>query len=501
MHKGFLIAATFLLLCALYAGAQQQEGSVLEKRITIKQQSQTLRSILDQISWQAGVYFSYDASIVDAEKEHGVDAANQSLFTVLSGLFSPAIYQLSELGRQIIISKKRGKSYIVPTADSVAAPYFFLSGKVIDNKKGGPVPYASISIFKRPIGTITNSEGEFLLKIPPGLIRDSVVVSCMGFVQQIFPAYKILDQDVLLLEPISIRIREVRVTAISANAVLAKVRENLAKNYSTQSNLMTAFYRETVRQDGDYINVSEAVLEILKAPYDSRSRNDLVRLVKGRRSPDVKPFQWLNFKLQGGPFTITQLDAVKTMETFLDERFENLYNYEISKVVWHNKNPVYVLEFKPASDLPGHSFVGEMLVHRETFAVVSINFHLNKKGLRHAKNVLVKKKPKGVKARPTFVAYRVDYRELGGKWYLTNARASVKFKIRSKRNGLNSEFHSVSDLLIADIETTDLKRFARSESFTQRDVLVELLGDYDTRFWENYNIIKPDEDLRNAFRE
>jgi hypothetical protein len=81
---------------------------------------------------------------------------------------------------------------------------------------------------------------------------------------------------------------------------------------------MTAFYRETVKQDNDYINVSEAVIEILKAPYTNSLRSDLVRIVKGRRSPDVKPFQWLNFKLQGGPFTITKLDVVKTLESFID---------------------------------------------------------------------------------------------------------------------------------------------------------------------------------------
>jgi hypothetical protein len=32
-------------------------------------------------------------------------------------------------------------------------------------------------------------------------------------------------------------------------------------------------------------------------------------------------------------------------------------------------------------------------------------------------------------------------------------------------------------------------------------VFVESLGDFDEKFWGNYNIIKPDEDLRKAFKD
>jgi hypothetical protein len=263
---------------------------------------------------------------------------------------------------------------------------------------------------------------------------------------------------------------------------------------------MSAFYRETVKQDEEFISVSEAVVEILKAPYNNTFRDDLVRLLKGRRSPDVKRFQWLNFKLQGGPFTITKLDLVKTMESFIHPDFENLYKYHISKVIWYNEEPVYVLEFQPVSDLVAPGFTGEMYVQRETFAIVHANFRYNKKGLREAESMMIKKKPAGVTAKPSYVNYKVSYQKLYGKWYLANAQASVKFKIRSKRDKINSEFHSVSDILITDIKSTDLKRFARDESFNQNDIFVEMINDYDERFWENYNIIKPDEDLRNALK-
>ena len=499
-RKQFAILFAILLL-SINSKAQQQNGSVFETRITISQKNQSINSILDQISWQAGVYFSYDASILNPNQKYNIEVSDKSLYTVLNQLFDPSEFLFTELENQVIISKNTaGKISEEIKVDSIPVKYFFLSGKIVDNKKGDPIKYASISLLNKPIGTITNIDGNFILKIHPDFIRDTIVISCMGYVQLLIPAYKILDEDVIVMNPFSIRIKEVKFVATTPAKLLENIRKNLAVNYSDDSKLMTAFYRETIKQDDEYINVSEAVIEILKAPYNNSNRSDLVRIIKGRRSSEVNQFQWLNFKLQGGPFTITRLDIVKTVETFFDQNYQNLYDYNISKVIWYNENPVYVLEFKPIGNFNENGFVGEMYVHRETFAIVHVSFHYTKTGLKNAENEMIKKKPKGVKAKPTYTNYEANYQQYQGKWHLANVKASVKFKVRSRNDKLNSEYHSVSDLLITDIQDTELKKFDRDESFTQRDIFVEMINNYDPGFWENFNIIKPDEDLQNAYK-
>jgi hypothetical protein len=499
-RKLFVILFAILLLSASLK-AQQQNGSVFENRVTISQKNQTINSILDQISWQAGVFFSYDASILNSTKKYSIEVTDKSLYTVLNQLFNTVEFKLTELENQVIISKKTDE--IIPDEiklDSIPVKYFFLSGKIVDDKKENPVKYASVSLVNKPIGTISNVDGNFLLKIHPDFIRDTIIISCMGYAQMMMPAYKILDEDVIMMRPVSIRIKEVKVTSSTPERLLNHIRENLSLNYSNDSKLMTGFYRETIQQDDNYINVSEAVIEILKAPYSNSVRNDLVRVIKGRRSPDVKPFQWLNFKLQGGPFTITKLDIVKTIESFIDEEYQSSYEYNISRVIWYNENPVYILEFKPVAEFNDLGFVGEIYVHRETFAIVHVNFRYNKIGLKNAESAMIKRKPKGVKAKPTYTNYEVNYQQYLDKWHLANVKASVKFKVRSRNDKINSEYHSVSDLLITDIQNTELKKFDRDESFTQRDIFVEMISNYDPDFWENYNIIKPDEDLQNAFK-
>lgn len=490
-----------ILLFSLISNGQQQDGSVLERRVSLNAENLPLSNILDQISWQSRVYFSYDASQVDGTEPHTIQVVQKSLYAVLRQLFDTKKFEFTELENQVVISRKdtENEHFEEIKTDTIPVKYFFLSGTIIEQKKEEPIPYASISVFNKPIGTITNADGEFLLKLHPDYIRDTLVVSCMGYEQIIMPAYELLDQDILVMNPMSIRIREVKVTSTTPEKLLNNIRENRSKNYSSQPRLLTAFYRETVQQDEKYINVSEAVIEILKSPYVNTFRNDLVRLVKGRQSPDFQPFTWLNFKLQGGPYTITKLDVVKTVETFIDEKYQELYKYNISDVIWYNDRPVYILEFQPITSEFYPNYVGELFVDRETFAIVHASFHFNRKGLKQAAGILIKRKPSRVKAKPTYVKYEVDYQLYQGKWHLKTARASVKIKIRSRKDKVNSEFHSVSDLLITNIESTDLKRFTRQEVFSQRDIFVEMIDSYDPAYWENYNIIKPDEDLRNAF--
>lgn len=486
-----------VLLLALYTKAQQQDGSVLEKKITISAEKQPLGSILDQVSWQSRIFFSYDASQIDGGKKVTVKALDKSLYMVLSQLFDPEKYSFRELENQVIISRK---DETVVKNDTIPVKYVFLSGRIVDEKKEDPVAYASVSLLNKPVGTISNIDGDYLLKLHPDQLTDTVVVSCMGYSRYKIPGYRLLDEEIIYLAPASIRIKEIKVTSTTPQKLLANIRNNLDKNYSSYSRLMTAFYRETIRQDGEYIDISEAVIEILKAPYDNAFKSDVVRIVKGRQSPDVKNFNWFNFKLQGGPYTITKLDVVKTVESFISKEYENQYKYNISNVIWYNENPVYVLNFQPVSGATYPTYSGEIYVHRETFAIVHVNFRLNKAGLKEAANVLIKRKPNYVRARPSVVEYKINYQQYLGKWHLKTAQASIKIRLRSKRDGVNSEFHSISDLLITNIESTDIKKFTRKEAFLPGDIFVEMINEYDPAFWENYNIIKPDEDLKNAFK-
>src|SRR5690606_7023730 len=152
---------------------------------------------------------------------------------VLNELFNPNEFQFTELENQVVITKQKNtEAHEINVSDSIPVKYFFLSGKILDRKKEFPISYASVSVFNQPVGTITNTDGEFLLKLHPQYINDTLVVSNMGYAQLFIPANQLLDEDLIFLEPISIRIREVKVTATTPEKLLENIRANLENNYT-----------------------------------------------------------------------------------------------------------------------------------------------------------------------------------------------------------------------------------------------------------------------------
>ncbi len=491
----------FTLLPALVTIGQQQRDSVLNRIISVHADEKPVFLLLEQISRENNLFFSYDASLINTEKRVSIHLENKTVNDVLKDIFKNDELQFIGKNSHVIISAKEYKTQTPLNADSVNIPaVLVLRGKVVDNSNHKPLDYVSVSLLNRPVGTITNSDGDFILKLSPEYRHDTIIISHVGYARQKKAISGFVGEEVINLQSISIRIREIKVKAVSVEEILANFRRDIPSNYSEENQLFTGFYRETVRQDDEYISVSEAVLEILKTAYSSTFRDDKVHLLKARHSPDVTPFHWVNFKMQGGPYTITMLDVVKEMETFLDPEYELFYRYSISNVIWYKNHPAFVIKFRPAKDIDFPCFVGEMYIDRESYALLFARFSLDNYGLNIAEETMIKKKPKGFKVKPQYVDYQVDYSEYEGKWYLHTAHASVAFRVKSPQDKINAVYHSVSDLLITDIKNTDLKRFPVKSLFTINDIFADIAVDYDEKFWENYNIIKPDEDLEKAVK-
>jgi hypothetical protein len=492
---------SILLLVSLYTHGARQQDSVLNRIITVHADQLPVATILRNISEEQQIFFSYDASLINTERRITLHLEKLPLSEILQRLFPYGEFRFIRKEDYIIISaygEDQDQQTGALQADTLSV--LTLTGKVTDYITGEPLMYVSIAVKDEPLGTITNQDGEYILKLPVHYLKDSLIFSFIGFAGSVRAIADLYPEGSVRMNATSIRIKEIRVKAVSVDELLEGVRNQIAANYPSAFRLLTGFYRETIRQDNDYISVSEAVVEILKSPYPTDFREDKVRLLKARKSPDMRPFHWVNFKLQGGPYTITKLDAVKTSETFLDKEYQHLYRYTISDVIWYKDRPAYVVSFRPVKNISLPLFRGEMYIDRERLALLYARFSLDNYGLDMAEVSLIKKKPRGFRVKPLSVDYQVDYKFHDNKWQLYAARAYVAFRVRSREDRVNSVFGSTSELLITDSKHTDLKRFPGKEVFTINDIFSEITPDYDVHFWGNYNIIKPDEDLQNAIR-
>jgi hypothetical protein len=496
-----LVISTLLPSRAL--PGQQQRDSVLYRIISVNADNLPVTVILDKITKDNGIFFSYDALLINNEKRITVHLNNRSVIEILQIIFKNEPFGFIGKNNHVIISD-REDLFVVPNPppDSLSPPpIIVLTGRILDNSNLEPISQVSVSLLNQPVGTITNNDGNFILKLPAENKNDTLLISCLGFASQKKVIRDFRSDEVISLHPVSIKIREIKVRAISAQEILTNFRKNINENYSTEYQMLTGFYRETLKQDDEYINVSEAVLEILKASYDQVTRDDKIHLLKARRSPEIRPFHWVNFKLQGGPHTITMLDIVKNLETFLDPEYDLFYHFTVQQVIRYNNRPAFVIRFKPVKDIQIPCFVGEMYIDRENYALMYARFSLDEFGLEYTGQSFIIKKPKGFRVKPLYVDYQIDFSEYNALWHLHSAQASIAFRVKSRKDNVNSVFQSVSDLLITDVKNTDLKRFPVKDLFSANDIFTEFATDYDESFWADYNIIKPDENLQAAIKK
>jgi len=497
MHKCRQIISFLIFCClALSGAAQGNEAVFLNRRFSFSAEGESLDRVLERISELAGINFSYDPTLVDTDLAVDADYVDKSLQFILSDLLGPE-FTFQELGNQIVIRLEESSFDLVADSEE----YQIVSGLIMDREFNEPIPYASVSILNKAFGTITNTEGKFELKIPPKYQHERIVVSCLGYQRELLDSTLLPSENLLItLNPINIRLKEIKVRAIKPMWVMEQMVDHIPLNYPTQSRLMTAFYREVLTQDDAYINVSEAVLEVLKAPYNIPFRDDRIRFIKGRKSADIEAFQWVDFKMQGGPYYTNQLDVVKTMDSFLDRAYWAEYKYEAGSMVDYLGRPTYVIYFSPNGKKDFLTYEGKLFIDQENFALVHAEFSLSKYGMRMARETLIRKKPRGFFVRALGLDYQVSYRKTGELWYLNSAQSSASFRVRNREDNVNSVFHSVSDLLITKHEPTRLRRFPKEEQLNSSDIFTEIISDYDPEFWGSYNIIQPTDDLRKAIR-
>src|SRR5678816_652517 len=85
-------------------------------------------------------------------------------------------------------------------ATSAVAQNIIVSGKVIDHETKEPMPYASVYIKGKAIGTITNLQGEFDFHIPSEYRNEILMISMLGYSNFESPVWSIISTASITLE-------------------------------------------------------------------------------------------------------------------------------------------------------------------------------------------------------------------------------------------------------------------------------------------------------------
>ncbi|MBS0009821.1 MAG: carboxypeptidase-like regulatory domain-containing protein [Bacteroidales bacterium] len=390
------------------------------------------------------------------------------------------------------------------TGDGDQQPFITLRGTIIDYETREPLIFATIALKGTNVATVSNLDGEFLLKIDVKTEDPYVEVTYIGYRNKEMPLANLKpgdEENIIEMRQAAIPIQEIVIKPVDPEDVMLKVINNIRDNYAVVPNLMTGFYRETIKRNRTYVSIAEAVIEVFKAPYNSDFRFDATKVYKGRKNVDVSRIDTVLFRLQGGPVTTLQLDIVKNTYAILTYDIMKSYEYKLDNIIVIDEKPHYVIEFYQRRNVDVPLFLGKLFVEMESYALTEAEFSINLEDKDMASSIFVRKKPLGMKVTPEMASYRLKFREQDGKYYFAYARAEVEFKVNWKRKLFNKTYTTMSEIAITDRTEEEVVKFASSEKLRKGDIFTEQLSAFaDPDFWGEYNVIEPDQSIESAIR-
>ncbi|MFY8036837.1 MAG: carboxypeptidase-like regulatory domain-containing protein, partial [Cyclobacteriaceae bacterium] len=281
-----------------------------------------------------------------------------------------------------------------------------VSGRIVDQENNEALPFASIGIQGKPLGTISNLQGEFDFHIDNTLRNDILVVNMLGYKTFEQPVWSLLtDTLVIRLARANYLLQEVTIKdSLNGGDIMRIALSRMDDNYPSQPFLMEGFYRDLKKVADTYISLLEAAVEIYdenyQAPRNKYKLRERVALKQVRRSLGYGS-KFTTFFDQGNLLEDLLLhNSVRYRHLPDDEEFLHLLSRE--KDSYFNHQPVYVITLKQDGMI--------LYVDKKTFGIIHLEDEnisddfVGKKGGMISKLVKVKRV--------------VDFKQYEGKLFL-----------------------------------------------------------------------------------
>ena len=381
-----------------------------------------------------------------------------------------------------------------------------VTGIVKDKETRRALANVNIAVRGTNIGTVTNADGVFSLKVSKEELSGGVVVSHLGYQNVTVSAETLTDErrrPVVWLTPTTMTLDMLNVYGGSPLALVEQAIRRVSQNYASDTHLFSAFYRETIQKRNRYIGVSEAVADVYKTDYGMRDvSHDRVQILKGRRLESQKRSDTLAVKIAGGPNLPLYLDVAKNDAELLSLDMIHCYRFQMQFPVSIDDRMQYVVAFEPRIVLDEPLYYGLLYIDQQTLTISHAEFHLDLRDKEKAVRRILRKKPHGLRFKPVEVSYLVTYRYQDGRSYLNYLRNVMRFKCDWKKRLFSSTFTTTTEMVMVDRIDRPQERIRLKDAFGQRDVFYDVVDEYwNEDFWRDYNIIEPTESLESAVKK
>lgn len=369
---------------------------------------------------------------------------------------------------------------ILLSSGSVSAQTIGISAKVIDKETKEPLIFATVGILGKPIGTISNMQGDFDFYFPSEYRNDNLIISTLGYKNYETPVWTLLDSKNLVIEMTKSTtvLQEVVVTdSLKGGEILNIALSRIEQNYPMIPYMVDGFYRDIKKVGGVYISLLEAAVKIYdedyKTPRNKFKLRERVALLEVRRS--------LGY---ANKFT-AYFDDSNLLEDLLlhnNVRYRQFPEEEIffsslvrEKDSYYNGREIFVVSQKKDYKLILH-------IDKKSYSIIHLEYENNQQATIGSRSGLVSK----------FASLKriIDFREYNQKMYLNFLSVDSKINWYDATTGeLKFETELYQQLLVNNINPDPEERIGTTEKMRSYGLQHQDFA-YNKKFWNNYNVIK-----------
>ncbi len=353
------------------------------------------------------------------------------------------------------------------------------STRVQDKVTSEPLPFASIGIKGKSIGTVTNLQGEFDFHFPAEFRNEILVISMLGYENFEAPIWSLLenipaaikmDKSTTVLQEVVVR------DSLAGGEILKIALARIDQNFPMKPFALEGFYRDVKKVGGTTISLLEAAVKIYdehyQAPRNKSKLRERVKLVEVRKSLGYDSKFAIFFRqrnlledlLLHNNIRYRQIDEDENFFSDLKREPDSYYNGHEMFVVSHDKD-----------------FSLKIFIAKDGYAINHLEFEIGGENLERKKDLVSK-----------YITYRktIDFKEFEGKMFLNYINITTKEKWYQEDSAtVKFETELEQHLLINEVEPEPKDRIASTDKMKNYGLQFQDYP-YNKEFWEGYNVLK-----------
>ncbi len=355
-----------------------------------------------------------------------------------------------------------------------------ISAKALDNETKEPLPYASVGLKGKAIGTVTNLLGEFDFHFPDSLANETFVISMLGYANYETPASVLLQtapSELLLAKSSTVLNTLIISDTLSGGDIFRIALRRMEGNHPTKPYLVDGFYRDLKKIGNTYVSLLEAAIKVydedFREPRNKFKLRERVQLLEVRRSIGYS-----------NRFT-AYFDEDNLLEEVLLHNNIRYRQFPVEEIFFESlkrgKNTVYdgqdVFVISHRED-----FRLTLFIDQKTFGILRMEYEQDAVQPINKKRGLISK----------FVGLKktIDYKYYQGKLYLSYIEVLSKINWYDiTTDSLKFETELAQHLVINQVFPHTNERIPVTSKM-RRYGLQYQDQPYNKKFWSEYNVIK-----------